>query len=88
MNAIDGPSMMLCNDIPPETSTEPVVEPLLNVTKSETTVTEKSQHATRAMLIFDELRMLALDGKQSAESQHRKERRTFCDIQMRWAIRP
>ena len=54
--------MMICNDVPPRTSIKPVAEPLLNVRKSEVTETAKS-HAIRTMLIFYDLRIMALDGK-------------------------
>lgn len=53
---------MLYNDIPSRTSTEPVIESLLNFRKSETTVTAKSRHVARAALIFGYLPILALDG--------------------------
>ena len=71
VTAVEGALMTLCNDVSTRTSTEPAVEPLLKVGKSETIVTAKSQHGTRAMLIFDELRILALDGRQRVEVSHR-----------------
>lgn len=53
VNSVEEALTTLCNDVLLRTSTEPVVEPLLNVRKSETTVTAKSQHATRAKLTFE-----------------------------------
>lgn len=61
-NAGEGALMMICNDVPPRTSIKPVAEPLLDVRKSEVTETAKS-HAIRTMLIFYDLRIMALDGK-------------------------
>ena len=71
--AVEGALMTFCNDVSTRASTEPAVEPLRKVRKSETIVTAKSQHATRAMLIFDEQRILALDGRQRVEVPHRDE---------------
>ena len=61
VNTLEGALTMLCSDVSPRTSAEPVVGPLLNVRKSEKSVTAK--YATRAMLILDDLHILGLDRK-------------------------
>ena len=50
-------------------------------------VTEKSQHTTRAMLIFEDLHILALDGKWKAECI-KKKNEEICEIGRRLAVRP
>ena len=45
--------IMLFNVIPPSTSTEAVIAPLLSIRISEASVTAKSQRATRATLILN-----------------------------------
>ena len=64
--------MILCNAVPLGTSTVSVVEPLLNVSKRETTVTAK--HATKAMVIFGELRILAQMGSRERNVNTGKDR--------------
>ena len=58
--------MLLCSDVSPRTSTGPVIEQLVYV-KNLKMIVEKSQHTTRAMLILEDLHILALKGKRKAE---------------------
>lgn len=64
VNAVDEEPMLLCSDVSPRTSTEPVIEPLVYVKKLEI---ERSQQTTRAMLIFEDLDIWPLEGKWKTE---------------------
>ena len=86
LNAVDGAPMLLCDVVSPKTSTEPAIEPRLYVKKLEMIV-EKSQHTTRAMLIFGDLHILALEGSWKAEYVKQVNEET-CEISRRIAVRP
>ena len=81
VRAVEGALMMICNAVPLGTSTVSVVELLLNFSKPEMIVTAK--HATRATVIFGELRILAQMGKMERivnTGKDRRRRKTLFDI--------